>query len=72
MQNIMHMLCELTPDASNAREVYEELFEVPYLETSATYYKIKSDEFLATGTAAEYLVQVCVSCLSIIVRVATA
>lgn len=55
MKDILAMLYELTPEAASARQVYEAVYEKPYLETSANYYKVQSAEYLANSTAASYL-----------------
>ena len=52
------MLYDLTPEAESARTVYEGVFEAPYLESSGNYYKVKSAEYLANSTAADYLKKV--------------
>jgi hypothetical protein len=55
MKSILGMLVELTPDAHNARTVYENLFETPYLESSASHFQVRSTELLAANTASDYL-----------------
>jgi len=52
VKNVTQMLVDL---GVNSRSVYEEDFEKPFLETSAAFYKVESENFIATNSAAEYM-----------------
>lgn len=51
-RNITQMLIDL---GVNSRTVYEEDFEIHFLETSASFYKRESSEFIAVNTASDYM-----------------
>jgi cullin 3 len=55
LKNITQMLMDL---GVNSRSVYEEDFEKPFLETSATFYRVESQEFIASNSCAEYMKKV--------------
>eukprot|EP01117_Protostelium_nocturnum_P004480 TRINITY_DN1616_c0_g1_i1.p1 TRINITY_DN1616_c0_g1~~TRINITY_DN1616_c0_g1_i1.p1 ORF type:complete len:736 (-),score=230.04 TRINITY_DN1616_c0_g1_i1:109-2316(-) len=39
----------------NGRSVYEEDFEKPFLANTSTFYKLESDEFIASNTCSDYM-----------------
>jgi cullin 3 len=39
----------------NSRTVYEEDFEKPFLETSSNFYRVESQEFIASNACADYM-----------------
>lgn len=49
---ITHMLIDL---GINSRTVYEEDFEKPFLETSANFYRLESQQFIASNSCSEYM-----------------
>lgn len=49
---ITHMLIDL---GINSRSVYEEDFEKPFLDTSANFYRLESQEFIASNSCSEYM-----------------
>lgn len=49
------MLVEL---GVNSRNVYEEDFEKPFLETSAAFYRVESQEFIASNSCSDYMKKV--------------
>lgn len=55
LKNITQMLVDL---GINTRSVYEELFEKPFLETSASFYSVESQEFIASNSCSDYLKKV--------------
>jgi cullin 3 len=54
-REITKMLLDL---GINSRAVYEEDFERPFLEASATFYRTEASEFIAVNTCPEYLKRV--------------
>lgn len=52
---ITHMLIDL---GINSRTVYEDDFEKPFLETSANFYRLESQEFIASNSCSEYMKKV--------------
>eukprot|EP01101_Sappina_pedata_P006463 TRINITY_DN3204_c0_g1_i1.p1 TRINITY_DN3204_c0_g1~~TRINITY_DN3204_c0_g1_i1.p1 ORF type:complete len:755 (-),score=227.71 TRINITY_DN3204_c0_g1_i1:56-2320(-) len=55
LKNITQMLVEL---GVNSRAVYEEDFERPFLESSTKFYRMESQEFLASNACNDYLIKV--------------
>lgn len=55
IKNICQMLVELSIDK---RTVYEEIFEVPFLEQSAQFYKSESQRYLSENCTSTYIRQV--------------
>lgn len=55
MSAITHMLIDL---GINSRIVYEEDFEKPFLETSANFYRLESQQFIASNSCSEYMKKV--------------
>ncbi len=55
VKNITQMLIDL---GVNSRAVYEDDFEKHFLETSATFYRIESQEFISSNSASEYMKKV--------------
>jgi cullin 3 len=39
----------------NSRAVYEEDFEKPFLETSSNFYRVESQEFIASNSCSDYM-----------------
>ena len=56
VNSIMHMLIDL---GINSRIVYEEDFEKQFLETSANFYRLESQEFIAANSCSDYMKKVC-------------
>jgi cullin 3 len=56
MNDITHMLVDL---GINSRSVYEEDFERHFLETSANFYRVESQEFIASNSCPDYMKKVC-------------
>jgi len=52
LKNITQMLIDL---GVNSRTVYEEDFEKHFLETTATFYRVESQEFIASNSASDYM-----------------
>jgi cullin 3 len=52
LKNITQMLVDL---GVNSRTVYEDDFERHFLETSATFYRVESQEFIASNSASDYM-----------------
>eukprot|EP00027_Filamoeba_sp_ATCC50430_P010543 CAMPEP_0168562902 /NCGR_PEP_ID=MMETSP0413-20121227/12379_1 /TAXON_ID=136452 /ORGANISM="Filamoeba nolandi, Strain NC-AS-23-1" /LENGTH=717 /DNA_ID=CAMNT_0008594377 /DNA_START=100 /DNA_END=2253 /DNA_ORIENTATION=+ len=52
LKNVTQMLVDL---GVNSRAVYEDDFEKPFLESSANFYKIESQEFIASNACADYM-----------------
>ena len=52
VKNITQMLVDL---GVNSREVYEEDFEGPFLAATADFYRLESQEFLASNSCPDYL-----------------
>lgn len=61
LKNITQMLVDL---GVNSRTVYEDDFERHFLETSATFYRVESQEFIASNSASDYMRKVPCSCAS--------
>jgi hypothetical protein len=59
LKNITQMLVDL---GVNSRTVYEDDFERHFLETSATFYRVESQEFIASNSASDYMRKVPCSC----------
>lgn len=55
MKNITQMLVDL---GVNSRSVYEEDFEVHFLKTSASFYKVESQSFIAENSCSDYMKKV--------------
>lgn len=55
LKNITQMLVDL---GVGSRSVYEEDFEKQFLDTSANFYKIEAQTFIATNSASEYMKKV--------------
>jgi len=55
LKNITQMLIDL---GVNSRSVYEEDFEKPFLETSSTFYRVESQEFIASNSCSDYMKKV--------------
>jgi len=52
VKNIVQMLIEV---GVNSRTVYEEDFEKPFLETSSSFFRVESQEFISSNTCADYM-----------------
>jgi len=52
LKNVTQMLIDL---GVNSRTVYEEDFEKHFLETTATFYRVESQEFIASNSASDYM-----------------
>lgn len=52
LKNITQMLVDL---GVNSRTVYEDDFERHFLETSATFYRLESQEFISSNSASDYM-----------------
>lgn len=52
LKNITQMLVDL---GVNSRTVYEDDFERHFLETSATFYRVESQEFISSNSASDYM-----------------
>jgi len=52
VKNITQMLIDL---GVNSRTVYEDDFEKHFLETSATFYRVESQEFISSNSASDYM-----------------
>eukprot|EP01087_Luapelamoeba_hula_P024188 TRINITY_DN9114_c0_g2_i1.p1 TRINITY_DN9114_c0_g2~~TRINITY_DN9114_c0_g2_i1.p1 ORF type:complete len:736 (+),score=148.71 TRINITY_DN9114_c0_g2_i1:156-2363(+) len=57
VKNITLMLIEL---GVSSRTVYEEDFEKHFLETTATFYRVESQEFISSNSASDYMRKVSV------------
>lgn len=55
VKNITQMLIDL---GVNSRTVYEDDFEKHFLETSSTFYRLESQEFISSNSAADYMKKV--------------
>lgn len=55
LKSITQMLVDL---GVNSRMVYEEDFERAFLETSANFYRVESQEFIDSNSCADYLKKV--------------
>jgi cullin 3 len=55
VKNITQMLIDL---GVNSRTVYEDDFEKHFLETSATFYRVESQEFISSNSASDYMKKV--------------
>jgi cullin 3 len=55
LKSITQMLIDL---GINSRAVYEEDFEKPFMETTATFYKAESQLFIASNSCSDYLKKV--------------
>lgn len=55
LNSVTHMLIDL---GINSRTVYEEDFEKPFLETAANFYRLESQEFIASNSCSEYMKKV--------------
>lgn len=55
MKNITQMLIDL---GVNSRAVYEEDFERHFLETTSTFYRVESQEFISSNSASDYMKKV--------------
>jgi cullin 3 len=55
LKSITQMLIDL---GVNSRSVYEEDFEKPFLETSANFYRVESQEFISSNSASDYMKKV--------------
>jgi cullin 3 len=56
LKSITQMLIDL---GVNSRSVYEDDFEKPFLETSANFYRVESQEFIASNSCSDYMKKVC-------------
>jgi cullin 3 len=52
VNSITHMLIDL---GINSRQVYEEDFEKQFLETSANFYRLESQDFIASNSCSDYM-----------------
>lgn len=55
LKSITQMLIDL---GVNSRAVYEEDFEKPFLDTSSSFYRLESQDFIATNSCSEYMKKV--------------
>jgi cullin 3 len=58
LKNVTQMLVDLGTPSVSKRSVYEEEFEKHFLETSAQFYKLESQNFISTNSASEYMKKV--------------
>ena len=52
LKSITQMLIDL---GVNSRSVYEDDFEKSFLETSSNFYRVESQEFIASNSCADYM-----------------
>ena len=55
IKNIIQMLVEV---GVHSRSVYEEDFEKPFLEATATFYRLESQKFISSNSCPDYLKKV--------------
>ncbi len=55
MSAVTHMLIDL---GINSRSVYEEDFEKQFLETSASFYRLESQDFITSNSCSDYMKKV--------------
>jgi hypothetical protein len=58
IKNVTQMLVDLGTPGVKQRSVYEDDFEVHFIETSRKFYRTESQNFISTNSAAEYMKKV--------------